>query len=129
MVDTGQAPWVVGAVGGRAPAPAREHPGAQRDVARDGGGGARGDQDRELEPARRARRQPVQDRERAARQAEREEEDDGAERVVAQQPGAAAQAEGQRRFAAVFPTAVSASATALAPPAPSAPRSARYSSA
>ena len=39
--------------------------------------------------------EPVEDAERAAREAEREEEDDGAEGVLAQQPGAAADAEGE----------------------------------
>ena len=81
--------------GDRRPPPAAgEHPGLQRDVAGHGRAGARRDQHRQLERARRRGREAVQDGQRPARQPERQDEHDAAEQVLAQQALATAHPEG-----------------------------------
>ena len=110
-------------------APPREHPRLERDVARDGRGGPGRDQHAELERARRRRVEPVQDGERAAGQPEREHEHDRADRVLAQQAGAAADAEGQPPVGGGVADRGQRERGAFAPAAPSGERSSRNSSA
>ena len=102
------------------PRRAREHPGPQRDVARHGRGGARRDQHAELERPRRASASsPCRTASAPLVSPSVRKNTTAPSACWRSRPARPRTPKVSRRFAAVLPTAVSASASAFAPAAPS----------